>query len=219
MRYIDLSGWIENDMWQSVSNYPGATITEIPQPPEEEGDPPCYNQKFILSGQSGTYIENKAHVDRTATPVTERPIDDFVMNCLVLRLAAKKAGEPIGVDELRALNVHVPAGSAVLLATGWDVHWHEAEYFVERSPYITADAAHWLFKQDIRLLGADMPRFDCSLSPVFPWDDFWASVPYLMAPVTNIFNQTFLSGRLFCFPMKIRGAMGTPVRAVLEVND
>ncbi len=219
MRYIDLSGWIENDMWQSVSNYPGATITEIPQPPEEEGEDPCYNQKFVLSGQSGTYIETKAHVDRTATAVTECPIGDFVMNCVILRLSAKEKGEPIEVDELRALNVEVPADSAVLLATGWDVHWHEATHFVEGSPYITAEAAHWLFERDIRLLGADIPRFDCPRSPVFPWDAFWASVPYLLAPVTNIFHQPFVYGRMFCFPLKIRGAMGTPVRAVLEVND
>ena len=40
-----------------------------------------------------------------------------------------------------------------------------------------------------------------------------------MAPVVNIFSDTFTQGRLFCFPLKIWRAMGTPVRAVLEVDD
>jgi kynurenine formamidase len=53
---------------------------------------------------------------------------------------------------------------------------------------------------------------------VFPWQAFWEHVPYLLAPVTNIHEQTFTRGRLFCFPLKIRGAMGSPVRAVLEVT-
>ena len=120
MQYVDLSGWIENDMWQSTSNYPGATITEIPQPPEDEDDPPCYNQKFVLSGQSGTYIETKAHVDRSARAVTECPIENFVMDCVILRLDTKQRNEPIQLDELTSLEVNIPPDSAILLATAED---------------------------------------------------------------------------------------------------
>jgi kynurenine formamidase len=218
-RYIDLSGWIYNDMWQSTSNYPGATITDIPQPPEEVGGTRVYNQQFVLSGQSGTYIETQAHVDPTATPVSDCPIEDFVMNCVILRLVEKGQNEPIFADELKHVAADIPPDSAVLLATGWAKHWQDAQLFIDGSPYVTADAARWLIEQRIRLLGADIPRFDYPSQPVFPWQDFWACVPYLMAPVVNIFSDTFTQGRLFCFPLKIWRAMGTPVRAVLEVDD
>ena len=217
-RYVDISGWIDNGMWQSASNYPGATITEVPQPPEMKDEPPVFNQQFLLSGQSGTYIETKAHADPAATPVSACAIEDFVMNCVVLRVASKRQNEPIEMGELEKLHVDVPPDSAVLLATGWDRHWHTPEQFIAGSPYITADAAQWIFDKKPRLLGADIPRFDYPPQRVFPWQAFWDRVRYLMAPVTNIHQDSFTHGRLFCFPLKIRGAMGTPVRAVLEIS-
>jgi len=219
MIYIDLSGWIENGMWQSTSNYPGATITQIPQPPADEGEPPCYNQQFVLSCQSGTYVENEAHVDCSVPGATACLIEDFVMEAVILRLARKDKNEPILADELGALDIDIPPDSAVLLATGWDRHWHESQAFVEGSPFITADAARWIFTKQPRMLGADIPRFDYPAEPCFPWDEFWEKVPYLIAPVTNILEQIFTRGRLVCFPLKIRGAMGSPVRAVLEVDE
>lgn len=217
MPYIDISGWIETGMWQSVSNYPGATITDIPQPPEMQDGPPVYNQKLLLSGQSGTYIETKAHVDQSAPPVTDYPIGEFIMDCVVLRLDTKADNEPITLQELEALDTQVPENAAVLLATGWDRHWHHATHFMDASPYITAEAARWIFTKKPRLLGADIPRFDYPLQPVFPWPAFWNHVRYLLAPVTNIHQNTFTRGRLFCLPLKIRGAMCSPVRAILEV--
>ena len=38
MRYVDITGWIENGMWSYSSVYPGATVTECPHPPELPAD-------------------------------------------------------------------------------------------------------------------------------------------------------------------------------------
>ena len=219
MRFVDISGWIETGMWSYSSAYPGAVVTECPHPPELPEDYQVYCQKFELGGQSGTYIETRAHVDPSATPVTECPIDDFVMDAVILRVHGVGPGRPIRREDLEAADVEIQQGEAVILATGWDVYWHEPDRFVQSSPYISRDAALWLFGHGIRCLAADFPRFDYVAEPCFPWPEFWETVPYLLAPVCNVYKDIFIRGRLFAFPLKIRGAMGTPVRAVLEVGE
>ncbi len=217
MRYVDVTGWIESGMWSYSSVYPGATISECPHPPELPPEHEVYCQRFEIGGQSGTYIETKAHVDPAATPVSACPIEDFVMDAVILRVPDKQAGQPVRVEELEGAGVAIGRDQAVVLATGWDVHWHEPKRFVEDSPYISREAALWLFSHEIRCLAADFPRFDCLSEPCFPWSEFWRHVPYLLAPVCNVYEEAFTRARLFAFPLKVRGAMGTPVRAVLEV--
>ncbi|MBN2308538.1 MAG: cyclase family protein [Candidatus Hydrogenedentes bacterium] len=217
MRYIDITGWIENGMWSYTSAYPGAVITECPHPPELPEEYAVYCQQFALTGQSGTYIETKAHVDAAATPVTECPIGDFAMNAVILRIPGKSDTAPITREDLERAGAAIRPDDTVILATGWDAHWHEPKRFVEGSPYITPEAALWLFSHRIRCLAADFSRFDYAPAPCFPWDAFWENVPYLLAPVCNVFDLDVDRARLFAFPLKIRGAMGTPVRAVLEV--
>jgi len=219
MRYVDITGWIENGMWSYSSAYPGATITECPHPPELPADHKVYCQRFDIGGQSGTYIETKAHVDRSGTPVSACPVDEFVMNAVILRVDEKEAGDPVRLEELEEAGVAIEPDDAVIIATGWDAHWHDPKYFIEASPYISRGAALWLLSRRIRCLAADFPRFDYVPEPTFPWPEFWASVPYLLAPVCNVYRHDFIRVRLFAFPLKIRGAMGTPVRAVLEVDE
>lgn len=219
MRYVDVTGWIEDGMWSYSSVYPGAVISQCPHPPELPDDYRVYCQKFEIGGQSGTYIETKAHVDRSATPVSECPIEDFVMDAAIIRVRDKQGGEPVRLDELERAGVEIRKGDAVILATGWDAHWHEPKRFVQDSPYISKGAALWLFSHEIRCLAADFPRFDNVAEPCFPWPEFWAEVPYLLAPVCNVYEHDFVRARLYAFPLKIRGAMGTPVRAVLEVPE
>ena len=217
-RYVDITGWIDNGMWRSCSTYPGATISECAHPPELPPEYEVYCQRFELSGQSGTYIETKAHVDRTATPVTECPIDDFVMDAAILRVPPKGPSDPVTLADLERTAVPINPDDAVIVATGWDAHWHDPDAFVKQSPYFTREAALWLISHNIRCLTADFPSFDYPPKPCFPWPEFWNTVPYLLAPVTNVHPGDYTRARLFAFPLKIRGAMGTPVRAVLEPN-
>ncbi|MCP4644162.1 MAG: hypothetical protein GY851_27215 [bacterium] len=217
MRYADISGWVEPDMWAYSSAYPQVRIQDCPHPPEFPPEYPVFCQHFHLTGQSGTYIETRAHVDSAAPKVVDCPISDFIMDATILRVPATQPNTPIERGDLEALGLEIAPDSAVIVATGWDQHWREPD-FLEGSPYLTRDAALWLIEQDIRCLAGDFPRFDYVPKPCFPWAEFWDRVPYLLAPVCSVFEEEFTRGRLFAFPMKIQGAMGTPVRAVLEID-
>ncbi|MDD3805107.1 MAG: cyclase family protein [bacterium] len=217
MRYgqvRDISGWIYSGMWSYCPEYPGAEITDLPHPEFLPSDYPVYLQKFIISGQTGTYIETKAHVDLAAEPVTALPLKDFYRPAVVINVGNKRRNEPVIMPDLKAASPEICPGDAVLICSGWDAHWDDPDY-VNGSPYIDRDAAMWLFDRGIGLLGADFPRFDSVSQMQFPWEEFWTRVNLLLAPLTNLSELSGRCGMLAAFPLKIRGACASPCRAVL----
>ena len=213
----DISGWISGGMWSYCPEYPGADIQELPQPAFLPPDYPVYLQKFIIGGQTGTYIETRAHVDPKAEPVTALPLSQFLRPAVVINVGEKGPGRVISVADLEQAKPDIHPGDAVLLSTGWDKNWNEP-YFIEGSPYIEHEAALWLIKREIGLLASDFPRFDNPSSMQFPWDAFWEHVNLLLAPVTNLDGLSGRCGMLAAFPLKIRGACSTPCRAALLLS-
>ena len=210
----DISGWVHNGMWSYCPEYPGAEISELPQPAFLPDDHPVYLQKFVIGGQTGTYIETRAHVDRTAEPVSAVSLDEFWRPAVVIDVGSKDALEPVTLADVIPADGEIRPGDAVLLSTGWDTKWDDADY-VERSPYVSREAALWLIDRGIGLLGSDFPRFDNPAAMQFPWAEFWQRVNLLLAPVTNLRGLSGRCGRLCAFPLKIRGACSTPCRAAL----
>ena len=214
MRIIDITGWIYNGMWQYCPGYPGARITECERPPFIPPDKEVYCQKFEIGGQSGTYIETEAHVNRNAAPVVDIPLEELFFDVVVVKLAEKDPLEKVTRKELMSINPDIREGDAVLLATGWDRKWRDSE-FVDNSPYISRDAAHWLMDRRIKLLGSDFPRFDNIEAMEFPWERLWKDVKFILAPVVNLDKVIEERAKLCAFPIKIENAMGAPCRAAI----
>lgn len=213
-RIRDISGWIHNGMWSYCPEYPGAEITQLPHPAFLPKDYPVYLQKFVIGGQTGTYIETRAHVDQSAEPVTNLPLEEFYRPAVVLDVGQKAAREPVTLAEVTRAGVDLKPGDAALLRTGWDSKWDDADY-IENSPYISRDAALWLFDRGIGLLASDFPRFDTPWAMQFPWAEFWERVNLLLAPVTNLDGLSGRCGQLIAFPLKIQDACATPCRAAI----
>ena len=210
----DISGWIHNGMWSYCPEYPGANISDLPHPAFLPDDYPVYLQKFIIGGQTGTYVETKAHVDKSATPVTDLPLAELWRPAVVIDAGRKGPKEPITLSDFRHAKADIQPGDAVLISTGWDRKWDDSDY-IDNSPYIEREAALWLFDRQIGLLASDFPRFDDPAQMQFPWQEFWERVNLLLAPVTNLQGLSGRCGRLCAFPLKISGACATPCRAAL----
>lgn len=214
----DISGWVHNGMWSYCPEYPGAEISELPQPAFLPEDYPVYLQKFVITGQSGTYLETRAHVDRSATPVSQLPLAEFWRPAVVIDVGPKGAKEAVTLADVMRAGGEIRPGDAVLLSTGWDRRWDD-EDFVDNSPYIGREAALWLIDQQIGLLASDFPRFDDPSAMQFPWAEFWAGVNLLLAPVTNLAGLSGRCGHLCAFPLKILSACSTPCRAALILGQ
>lgn len=214
----DITGWIHTGMWSYCPEYPGAEISELPQPAFLPHDFRVYLQKFVIGGQSGTYVETAAHVDPSAVPVCDLALGEFVLPAVVVDVGPKGPLEPLTVADVCDWEGFIRPGDALLLRTGWDRLWESPE-FVPQSPYIKADAANWLMDRGIRLLASDFPRFDDPAQMQFPWDRCWKDVGLVMAPVVNLGGLSGRCGTLLAFPMKVRGACSTPCRAAILLNQ
>ncbi len=214
MKITDITGWIYSGMWSYCREYPGAEVSELPQPEFLNGRYRVFCQKFEIGGQSGTYIGTKAHVESAASPVTAHPASEFFFDCAVVRLGRKAPLEKISLEEIKSCSPPIREGDAVILSCGWDEKWHDDD-FVSASPYISKEAGLWLIEKGIKLLGSDFPRFDNPKMPEFPWDEFWSRVTFLLAPVVNIAGVAGDRVRLISLPIKVKGAAAAPARAVI----
>jgi kynurenine formamidase len=214
VKITDITGWIYSGMWSCCREYPGAVVTELPQPGFLNGRYRVFCQKFEIGGQTGTYIETRAHAEENAPPLSDYRASDFFFECKIIKLCKKAPFEKISLDEIKSKSPPVEKGDAVLLSAGWDERWDDGD-FVSASPFISKEAGEWLIGRGIKLLGADFPRFDNPSAPEFPWGLFWENVTFLMAPVVNLSGVLGEAVRLIALPIKVRGAAAAPARAVI----
>jgi len=217
-RIRDISGWVYTGMWSYCPEYPGAEVTELPQPAFLPPDMKVYLQKFCIGGQTGTYVETRAHVDPSSVPVTDLPLDEFVRSVVVLDVGAKGPREPVTLEDIRRVDADIRPGDAVLISTGYDRLW-DTPSFVSDSPFISRAAALALFGRGIGMLGSDFPCFDCITAREFPWPELWEKVNLVLAPVTNLQGLSGRCGTLLALPLKIRGACSAPCRAAILLDQ
>jgi kynurenine formamidase len=215
MPIIDISGPIEDGMWAYAAPYPTPRIEQIPPPDWLEY--PVYSQTVHFAVQSGTYLETAAHMSLDALTIDELPLDRcYGVDALHLWIptAADQAITPDALDAAcRAAHVEPRAREALLVGTGWDSHWHKAD-FVNHPPYFTASAIDWVLEHDFSLLGADTPRYDSPNNPQNFFPKFFQHDILLLAPLMNLGTIRQPRGKLTALPLKIHKACASPVRAL-----
>ena len=166
MAMIDISGPISHNMWSYGDPYPAPQIAQIPPPDWLEY--PVYSQTVSMAVQSGTYLETAAHMDPARISIDRLPLERCYMIPAVALWLPRGANQPVTAGDLerasREHNLPVQPGDALLIGTGWDSHWNDADY-VTNPPYFSADAIDWVLERRVSLLGADTPRYDSPHTP------------------------------------------------------
>jgi arylformamidase len=157
MRFLDLSHTIEHGM----TTYPGLPGPIICDFLSREASRARYAPgvefqigKIEMVANTGTYLDAPFHRYASGKDISELPLESLAgLDAVVVRGAG---GQAIDRDAFagRAL-----AGKAVLVRTGWDVHWGTATY-LDGHPYLTADAAEHLVRAGAALVGIDSLNID-----------------------------------------------------------
>jgi kynurenine formamidase len=145
----------------------------------------------------------------------ERIKDDEPVTRADLEMAARQQG------------VEVREGDVVLVRTGNGARWQQPEAYLAGAG-VTADASRWLVGLHVRAVGADNVAWDV---PGVVDPDLNATLPgHLILLVRGgiyILENLFLEDlardqhdefAFACFPLKMRGATGSPVRPVAIVS-
>jgi kynurenine formamidase len=174
-RVVDLTRPIQDDM----AVWPG-----MPSPSfdvmfnhDEHG---IFVRKLHITEHAGTHIDAPAHFIKGGTTVEALALDALVCPAVVIDVSDKCKDNPdyavavADVERFESAYGQVPAGSAVLIHTGWDAFWDDPERFVGvvgdlHFPGIGEDAARLLVKRGVAGIGIDTLGIDPgSVGDAFP---------------------------------------------------
>jgi arylformamidase len=166
--------------------------------------------RIELVGNTGTYLDAPRHRYPTGRDLAALPLDRIAnLDAVVIR-ASDRVGRAIDRDAFASVEVR---GKAVLVQTGWDVHWRTDRYF-EGHPFLTRAAAECLVAAGAALVGIDSLNIDDTGAVARPVHTLLlgADVP-IVEHLCNLGALPDGGFRFFTVPVKVRGCGSFPVRA------
>ncbi len=179
-------------------------------------------ESLFFVSHTGTHVDAPFHMEPGGKTIDEMPLDPFLAPGHVLDLHDLRPRTRIGPAEVRAARSALPRslskGDALLLRTGWERKRGTPGYLAE-NPGLTAAGGRTLASWGVSIVGIDSPNID-----VAGESNYGAHHALLAAGIPvleNVANLARLGDRPFtvaAFPLRLRGASGSPVRLVALVD-
>lgn len=215
MRFLDLSHTIEHGM----TTYPGLPGPVICDFLSREASRARYAPgvefqigRIDLVANTGTYIDAPFHRYAGKKDIAGLPLESLAgLDAVVVRGGA---GRAVGREAFRALAL---GGKAVLIRTGWDVHWATPTYLAG-NPFLTRDAAEHLVDEGAALVGIDSLNIDAIEDLERPVHSLLlgADIP-IVEHLCRLGPLPASGFRFSAVPAKVVGFGSWPVRAFAEL--
>ena len=190
---------------------------------------------FAAPEHGGTHIDAPIHFARAGLPVDRIPLERLVAAAVVIDIttpASRDADYRLTIDDVRAFegrHGRIPAGSIVLLRTGWSRRWSDRKAYLGDDtpgdasklhfPSFGVEAARFLIQERrVGALGADVASIDYGPATDFPVHQLAAAanVPGL-ENLTNLHDVPPTGAIVIALPVKIEGGSGGPARVIALV--
>ena len=218
-RLIDLSHTIEHGM----VTYPGLPAPAISDWLSRDASRARYGPgttfqmgKIDMLANTGTYIDAPFHRFDDAKDIADFPLEAVAdLDGVVVR-ATDRAGRALDASWLGGREVRE---RAVLVHTGWDVHWRTTRYG-SGHPFLTRDAAEHLVGAGATLVGIDSINIDDDKDGARPAHTILlgAGIP-IVEHLCNLGALPQSGFRFFAVPVKVKGMGSFPVRAFAAIED
>jgi len=164
--------------------------------------------RIDMVANTGTYLDSPFHRFRDGKDLSELPLEGLAhLEGIVVQAGPVRAIDASHFEELDL------AGKAVLVRTGWDVHWKTDQYF-EGHPFLTADAARFLVDAGVALVGIDSLNIDDTADLSRPVHTILLGADVLIVEhMCNLNVLPHTGFRFYAVPVKVRGFGTFPVRA------
>jgi len=171
--------------------------------------------KIEMVANTGTYLDAPFHRYAKGEDLSELPLSSLAgLDGVVIR-TQRRSGRAI--DRMAFENLDV-MGKAVLVHTGWDAHWRTEQYF-EGHPFLTREAAQYLSRSGVALVGIDSLNIDDTGDGARPAHTILlgAGIPIVehMRGLEQLPDRGF---KFFAVPVKVRGLGSFPVRAFAVIE-
>jgi len=183
----------------------------------------------------GTHLDAPIHFAEGKQTADQVPVRRLVVPAVVIDVSAKAAKDldyRLSVEDVAAWEKRfgrIPAGSAVLLRTGWGKRWPDRKSYMGDDtpndasklhfPSFGSEAARLLVKErEVNGLGVDTASIDYGASTDFQVHRIAAAENvYGLENLANLEQVPETGAWIAALPMKIAGGSGGPLRAVAFV--
>jgi arylformamidase len=212
MTLTDLTHPIDNKI-PVFPGEPGPNIRKIANH-ETHG----YRVKWLEMGShTGTHMDAPAHMIPDGKTLDQFPVSHFTGTASIIPIPRRT--RLIEIPFLTRFQEKIKESEFVLFVTGWSKYWGTDHYFHD-FPVLTVDAARWLAGHPLKGIGIDTISVD-------PVNSVSLQIHHIIlnAGLVIIENLHFQERSLpdkavfYCFPLRIADADGSPVRAVLSVEE
>ncbi len=150
MKIIDLSQKIYNKM--PYHPYDKEPKVEQDKKMADDG----YNNTLVSMGMhTGTHIDAPGHLIKNGKGIETYPLSKFVGKGCVIDVSNQKK-----INLKEEYKGKIKNNEIVLLYTGFDKYFTESKYYAAETPVLSEDFAEFLVKNNINMLGMDLPSPD-----------------------------------------------------------
>ena len=215
MKLLDLTLTVS----ENIPTFPGSPQPSFIQDKNIKND--GYNSELLfLSSHTGTHLDAPYHFLEKGKKIHEIALKRLVSNAILVK-SRKKGDQSItktDIQKFEKKHGKIPSGSTVIFWTGWQKMIKNSSYFI-RNPGLSVAAAKYLVSKKINLVGTDSPSIDLGKDKRFPVHHIFSKNNILI--VENLANLEKIRSSKFHFvvlPLKLKGATGSPVRAIAFVE-
>lgn len=171
---------------------------------------PANVSELCLGLHTGTHVDPPYHFDDHGMKVDELPLEVLIGRAWVCSLGSKP---DIEVSDLQGA---VPQGTVrLLLKTANSALWHRGvQEFTSDFASVTVEAARWIVKQGIQLLGVDYLSLERPGSAGHPVHHALLGAGVIVVEGLDLSSLENGWYNLYCLPLKVADGDGAPARAV-----
>ena len=221
-KLIDVSHEIEAGM----TTYPGLPAPAISDYLSRAASPGRYSEgttfqigRIEMIANTGTYVDAPFHRFAEGDDLASLPLERLADMLGVVIDATNLKDRAIDVDQFpQIFDILGLKNCAVLIRTGWDIHWRTEQYGNE-APFLTRAAAEYLATAGVALVGIDSVNIDDMGDGERPVHTVLLGAGIPIAEHLCNLDKLPLSGfRFHAVPVKFCGVGTFPVRAYAVIE-
>lgn len=206
MSWIDIT----IELSSHVAEWPGDTPFQFETPVTKEMSGSVNIGKIVTSTHIGTHVDAPYHFDNDGETIEQLDVNRYIGDATIIEVSSR---EEITVADLEQHDIQ---GTILLIKTSGA---KDKTKFPEDVPTLTLEAVTYLQEKRIKLFGIDVPSVDKVNSKSL--DVHHALNKNDIMIIENIVLDETPNGYydFIALPLKIKGADGSPVRAVVRRKE
>ena len=214
-KIVDLSVTLENGMMY----YPGDPVPEISPALTLEKDG-CRVTNLAIGSHTGTHMDAPSHFVKEGKTIEQIALSKCMGKAAVIKLTNLEPCHKITAEDIKEQLPKNGKVQIILFHTDWTEKYGTKVFY--QHPYLSKEAAELLVSLGISVVGVDMLNVDhtCLEEEMYTEESTEAHQVLLGNDVLIVENLTnlgaidFVEPYVVFTPLKIKGADGSPVRAL-----